>query len=466
MRLMMALPGDPGEEVDLAIDGRVLLFTLTLGLATSFLFGLVPAIQGARSGSGARLQEQSGRTSVSRRSSRLRAALAGTQIALATALLAQSGLLIVSLANLARVDLGIRPEGLLTFSISPYLNGYTRSQSVALFDQVEDSIRALPGVVAVTQSTVPLISDSASTRNVTVQDFETGPDADTTASYSSVGTEYFKTLGIPLLQGREFTRGDTGSRVTAAIVNEAFARKFKLTGRVVGTRMALGAGNRKALDVEIVGLSRDAHYSQVRQPAPPQFVMPFRQTPPGEALSGPGSITFYVRTAGDPRQLLASIAATVARADRNLPVDNLRTMSDHVWNNVSEDRSVATLTIAFAALATLLAGVGLYAMLAYSVARRVREIGIRIALGARSIDVRRLVFGHVARITVIGGAIGLGIAMGLARLGESMLFGLTGSQPGITGAAALVVVIVACLAGVVPAQRATRVNPVEALRAE
>jgi predicted permease len=466
MRLMMALPGgDPGEEVDLTVDARVLLFTLTLGLATALLFGLFPAVQGARAGTAVRLQEQSARTSVSRRGSRLRAALAATQIALATALLAQSGLLIVSLSNLARVDLGIRAEGLLTFSISPYLNGYTTTQSVALFDQVEDSIRGLPGVVSVTQSTVPLISDSASTRNVTVQDFDAGPDADTTASYSSVGTEYFKTLGIPLLQGREFTRGDTGSRVTAAIVNEAFARKFKLTGHVVGTRMALGAGNRKSLDVEIVGLSRDAHYSQVRQPAPPQFVMPFRQTP-GAPSSGPGSITFYVRTTGDPRQLLASIAATVARADRNLPVDNLRTMSDQVWNNVSEDRAVATLATSFAALATLLAGIGLYAMLAYSVARRIREIGIRVAFGARSADVRRLVFGHVARITLSGGVIGLGIALGLGRLGESMLFGLSGTQPGIIGAAALVVVVVASLAGVVPAHRATRVNPVEALRAE
>jgi len=247
--------------------------------------------------------------------------------------------------------------------------------------------------------------------------------------------------------------------VTATIVNEAFARKFNLTGHAVGTRMALGAGDRKTLDIEIVGLARDARYSEVRAAPPPQFFIPFRQTPVA-------SITFYVRTAGDPQQLLSSIGGTVAGADRNLPVDNLRTMPDQVRNNVSPDRVVTTLSTSFAGLATLLAGIGLYAMLAYSVARRVREMGIRMALGARGVDVRRLIFAHVGRITVVGGTIGLAMAFGLGRLAQSMLFGITGSQPNIAGAAALIVVAVACVAGVVPARRAARVNPVEALRAE
>jgi putative ABC transport system permease protein len=306
---------------------------------------------------------------------------------------------------------------------------------------------------------VPLLSNNISSRNVTVQGADAGPDNDTLANYASIGTEYFKTLGMPLLQGRDFSRSDTGSRVNVAIVNEAFARKFNLTGHEVGTRMALGAADRAVLDIEIVGLVSDARDSQVREPPAPQFFMPLRQTQDT-------AITFYVRTAGDPRQLLSSVSSTVARADRNLPVEHLRTMPDQVWNSVSKDRVVATLSTSFAGLASLLAGIGLYAMLAYSVSRRVREIGIRIALGARSINVWRLIFGDVARITAIGGAIGLGLAFGLGRLAESMLFGLTGSQPGILVAAALLVVVVACLAGVVPAQRATRVNPVQALRAE
>jgi predicted permease len=457
--ILWLMPTDQSAGLDLGIDMRVLLFTLSLGFVAGILFGMFPAVYGARAGILAGLQAQSTRTSGSRGGSRLRSALATTQIALATALLAQAGLFIVSLSNIARVDLGIRPENLLTFSISPYLNGYTTPQSIALFDQIEDSLRGLPGVVSVTQSTIPLLGNSQSSRNVTVQGFDAGPDGDTTASYASIGAEYFKTLGIPLLRGREFTRSDSGTQVTAAIVNEAFARKFNLTGHEVGTRMALGAGNRKSLDVEIVGLVRDAKYSDVHEAAPAQFFTPYRQ-------SQVRSITYYVRTSGDPVHLLSSITSTVARADRNLPVDRLRTMSDQVWNSVSQDSVVTTLSTSFAGLATVLAGIGLYAMLAYTVARRVREMGIRIALGARSADVRRLVFRHVAWITIVGGAIGLGMAFGLGRLAKSMLFGLSGSEPVIIGGAALIVVAVGLAAGLVPAQRAAVVNPVDALRAE
>jgi predicted permease len=405
------------------------------------------------------LHAQPGRTSGSRSSSRLRAALAATQIALATALLAQGGLLILSLVNVSKVDLGIRPEGVLTFSISPYLNAYTPAQSLALFEQIDDSIRGLPAVVSVTQSTVPILGNSSSGTNVTVQGFNAGPDTDTVANYATIGEDYFKTLGMPLLQGREFTRADAGDKVNVAIVNEQFARKFNLSGDVVGTRMARGAGRNTGLDIEIVGLVRNARYSQVREAPPPQFFTPYRQSPVG-------SITFYVRTSADPRQLLSSIASTVARADRNLPVDNLRTMSQQISENVGQDRTITTLATSFAGLATLLAGIGLYAMLAYSVARRVREIGIRIALGARGADMHRLIFAHVASITVVGGAIGIAMAIALGRLSQEMLFGVSGPQPSVMVAAATVAIVVAFAAGIVPARRAALVNPVEALKAE
>src|SRR6185503_9548924 len=160
--------------------------------------------------------------------------------------------------------------------------------------QISDSIRGLPGVISVTQSTLPILGNSASGRNVTVEGFTTDPDTDTVANYAAIGDGYFKTLGMPVLQGREFTREDAGNTVTVAIVNEQFARKFNLTGHVVGARMALGAGNNKPLDVEIVGLVRNARYSQVREAPPPQFFMPYRQSPVR-------SITFYVRTSGDPQ---------------------------------------------------------------------------------------------------------------------------------------------------------------------
>jgi predicted permease len=457
LRWMMWLM--PNDGIELAVDTPVLLFALALGLISGCFFGAFPAIHGARASVMSALQAQPGRTSGSRGGSRLRAALATTQIALATALLAQGGLLILSLVNIAKVDLGIRPEALMTFSISPYLNGYSTGQSLALFDRIDESIRGLPGVASVTQSTVSILGNSASTRNVTVQGFDAGPDTDTMATYAAVGDDYFTTLGIPLLQGRAFTPADAGRRVTVTIVNEQFARKFNLTGHVVGTRMALGAGNNKPLNIEIVGLVRDARHSQVREAPPPQFFMPYRQTPVA-------SITFYVRTSGDPRPLLSSVASTVARADRNLPVDNLRTMSAQINENVSRDRVITTLATSFAGLATLLAGIGLYAMLAYSVARRVREMGIRIALGARGADMQRLIFAHVASITFVGGAIGIAMAVGLGRLSQAMLFGVAGPQPSVMAVAASVAVAVAVAAGVVPARRAARVNPVEALKAE
>jgi predicted permease len=456
LRWMMWLVPD---DIELAVDAPVLLFALSLGLISGCLFGLFPAIHGVRSSVVSGLHAQPGRTSGSRSSSRLRAALAATQIALATALLAQGGLLILSLVNVSKVDLGIRPEGVLTFSISPYLNAYAPAQSLALFEQIDDSIRGLPAVVSVTQSTVPILGNSSSGTNVTVQGFNAGPDTDTEANYATIGEDYFKTLGMPLLQGREFTRADAGDKVNVAIVNEQFARKFNLSGDVVGTRMARGAGRNTGLDIEIVGLVRNARYSQVREAPPPQFFTPYRQSPVG-------SITFYVRTSADPRQLLSSIASTVARADRNLPVDNLRTMSQQISENVGQDRTITTLATSFAGLATLLAGIGLYAMLAYSVARRVREIGIRIALGARGADMHRLIFAHVASITVVGGAIGIAMAIALGRLSQEMLFGVSGPQPSVMVAAATVAIVVAFAAGIVPARRAALVNPVEALKAE
>jgi ABC-type antimicrobial peptide transport system permease subunit len=223
--------------------------------------------------------------------------------------------------------------------------------------------------------------------------------------------------------------------------------------------MALGRGDRKVLDIEIVGFVADAKLTAVREDTPPQLFMPYRQNPVA-------SLTFYVRSRVDPRLLSASIASVVARADRTLPIENLRTMDEQAWNSVTPDRVLATLSSSFAGLATVLAGIGLYAMLAHLVARRVREMGIRIALGARGIDVQRLVFGHVGRMVVVGGSIGAVLAFAMGRLSQSILYGLTGSEPVIIGAASLVVVAVAIVAGLVPARRASLVNPVDALRAE
>ncbi|HKE82948.1 MAG TPA: ABC transporter permease [Vicinamibacterales bacterium] len=460
--LTWALTMVPDDRTSMvfAIDSRILAFTLVLAAATSLVFGLVPALYGARTGMERGLQAGATRTAgPPRAAARMRTALATIQIALAMALLTQAGLFIVSLFNLSRVDLGIRPEGLMTFRLSPFLNGYTPDQARALLEQVDEDLRSLPGVSSVGESTIALLGNDPWRNSVTVEGFQAEPDADMGVNVALIGPDYFKTIALPFIAGRDITRADASTAPKVAIVNEAFARKFNLRSRVIGTRLALGRGDRKALEIEIVGLVRDARHTTVREDNPPQLFLPYRQ-------NQYVSLTYYVRSAGDPVQLTASLAAVVARADRNLPLENVRTMEEQVWNSMSGERVLATLSSSFAGLATILAGIGLYAMLAHLVARRVREMGIRIALGARRIDVQRLILTQVVWILAIGGSIGIALALGFGQLAKSILFGLGGSEPAIIAAAAVVVVLVAFAAGIAPARRASLVNPVDALRAE
>jgi predicted permease len=326
-----------------------------------------------------------------------------------------------------------------------------------MLERVETDLRTSPGVVAATATTVPILSDTSSTNNVTVEGFEAGPDADTNASTARIGEDYFRTLGVPMLAGREFTASDRGGAARVAIVNEAFARKFNLGATAVGTRMTTGAGDNRPLDIEIVGLVRDARYSDVKEPPPPQLYLPYRQAEVGR-------VTFYARAASDARQLRSTVQGVVARIDPNLPIERLRTMDEQIWDNVTTERVLATLTSWFAGLATVLAAIGLYAVLAYAVAQRVREIGIRMALGARAGDVWALVFRQVGRIALIGGVAGIAAAIALGRLGEALLFGVAGANVRILAVAAAVIALVALAAGAFPARRASHIAPMTALR--
>jgi len=453
--LLGSMPAEVARLFLFELNAPVLLFTMALGLGTALLFGLFPAHQSIRAGA---MSGASGRVSASRSAARFRTSLATAQIALATVLLAQAGLFITSLVNVGRQDVGIRRDGLIGFRLSPALIGYTPQRTMSLFDRIEEELRALPGVTSVTATTVPPLSDANQGQNVTVEGFDAPPDADVQARFGRTGTDYFRTLGIPLLAGREFSRADASDAPRVAIVNEAFARKFELGSQVVGTRIGLGAGA-NVLDIEIVGLVADAKYSNVRQSAPPQFFLPYRQ-------GGLGSLTFYARVPGDARQLRSVIPALVARADPNLPIERLQTMDEQFLDAVAPTRLLATLATWFAGLATLLASVGLYATLAYTVAQRLREFGIRVALGARGADVRRLIFAQVGRMTLIGGMIGLAAAIGLGRLTGALLFEIEGDNPALIAGIAVTVAVVTFAAAALPARRAGRVNPVLALRAE
>ena len=452
------LPAEASRTLAFEIDRPALIFSAVLSVATGFLFGLFPALHSTRPDLVSTLKGNTGQPSGARSAARFRSSLATAQIALSMALLVSAGLFTKSLVNATRLDLGMKTEKLAVFDVAPVLNGYTPQQTLALFERIEDELSAVPGVTSISASMVGLISGNSWGSSVRVQGFEAGPDTDTNSRYNEAGPGYFHTLGIPVLAGREFTRADALGTPPVAIVNEAFARKFKLGSDVIGKRMGRGEGN--DMPMEIVGLVRDAKYNDVKREVPPMFVTPYRQD------DEVGFSNFYVRTTLDEGQLLAVIPGVIKRLDPNLPVDDLKTMTMQVNENLSLDRMISTLSAAFAALATLLAAVGLYGVLAYTVSQRTKEFGLRMALGADAGRVRGLVLKQVGWMTIIGGVIGLGCALALARFAQSLLFELQGHDPMVLASAALILTFVAMGAGFVPAHRASRLDPMRALRYE
>ena len=459
LRLIAALmPADDAGIIAFAIDARVLLFMAAVTIGTGLLFGLFPALHSSRPNLVGTLKGLSGQPGGSRSAKWFRATLASAQIVMSVFLLAMAALFTRSLLNVGRVDLGLNPDNVVAFGVSPELNGYKPEQSRALFERIEDELTGQPGVTGVSAALVPLLSGSNWGSNVSVQGFQAGPDADTHANYNEVGPAYFSTLGIQLLAGREFTRSDGQGAPKVAIVNEQFAKKFNLGRDAVGKRIE--QGNSGKLDIEIVGLTKNAKYSEVKDTIPPLFFTPYRQD------NGMGSITFYVRTARDAEQFASTLPALMARLDPNLPLENLRTLRQQIRENIVLDRLVTTLSAAFAGLATLLVAVGLYGVLAYMVTQRTREIGLRMALGASPGRMRAMVLRQVLWMTITGGALGLLLAWFVGRQAESLLFEIKGHDPMALTAATVLLCLVAFAAGFIPAYRASRIDPMRALRYE
>jgi predicted permease len=452
------LPGSGAETLDLHVDAQVVLFAAVLSILTGLLFGLFPALHSTRPNLIAVLKANAGQPSGAKSAARFRVTLATVQIALSMALLISAGLFTRSLLNVTRVNLGLNKDKLVVFSLGPGQSGYTTERTRALFERLENDLAALPGVTGVTSSMVRLITGTNYGSSFSVQGFESGPDTDAQAMFDHAGPDYFRTLGIPLLRGRDLSRADAFGAPKVAVVNEAFAKKFNLGTDAVGKRIGRGRG--KELDIEIVGLARNSTYSDVKSEIQPIVVFPYRQD---EDLA---FATFYVRTRHDDEQLLAAIPGVIRRLDPGLPVARMRTMDTEVQENVSLDRFVTSMSAAFAVLATLLAGIGLYGVLAYTVTQRTREFGLRMALGADSANVRRLVLRQVAVMTCVGAVIGLAAAFAIGRAAESLLFQMTARDPIVFAGATGVLLAVAIGAGLIPAHRASRVNPMTALRYE
>jgi len=456
--IISLLPTDAADMVPAGIDLRVLAFAAVVTLGTGLLFGLFPALHTTRPDLVPLLKGQSGQQSGNRSAARFRLSLATAQIALSMALLVAAGLFTRSLMNISRVDLGLKIDHLVTFGISPELNGYTPERSRLLFEHLEDRLRAVPGVTAVTASLVPALAGSNWGTDVTVDGFKNGPDIDNNSRFNEVSAGYFKTMGVPLISGREFTRQDALKAPKVAIVNEAFAKKFNLGRDAVGKRMGSDGNDKK--DTEIIALVQNAKYSEVKGEVPPLFFRPYMQD------DRIGAVAFYVRTSLDADQLVGTLPKVVAELDPNLPIEKIRTMTQQVRENVFLDRFISILSVAFACLATLLAAIGLYGVLAYTVAQRTREIGLRMALGAEPSRVRGMVMRQVGLMTLIGGVVGLVGAVWLGSVAKSLLYQLQGYDAVVLVSAAVLLSLVSFGAGFIPALRASRIEPMRALRYE
>ena len=454
--LASLLPPQANAIFRFEIDATILAFGFTLSVVTSLLFGLYPAFAATRRDLATALKTAG---TGSRSTVRFRTSLVAAEVALSMALLVVAGLFTRSLLNLSRIELGMRVADVTTFRLSPELNGYGADRSRQFFEQVEQALVTLLGVTSASTSTIPVLAGVGSGSNLTVEGFTAGPDTNTSASSAAVGPGYFRTLGIPIVAGREFTSADNAAAPKVAVVNEAFARKFNLVGSTIGRRMFLGAG-RRPFDIEIVGLAKDARYSQLKDEPPPLFFLPYRQR------DGIGALNFYVQSSLPAAALLPQIRSLIGPLDPALPIENFRSMASQARATVALDRLVGALTFGFAALATLLAAIGLYGLLAYSVVQRTPELGLRIALGASVGRICRMICGQVGRIVLIGGALGLGAALILGRLAASQLFEVSGFDLRVMIAAAAGIALIAFAAATIPAWRATRVDPMVALRCE
>jgi len=452
------LPSFATTMFEARLDSAALEITAMLAVVSAMLFGVSPALTLVRTHPGQVLRTEGTRATGGKAAGRFRAVLTTTQIGLSMALLVLSGWFAQSLVNASRVDLGIRPDSLVAFAVAPERSGYTPARARALFDQLERELAAVPGVTAVASSVVPLLQGSNWNNNVAIEGVETGPGIDAIVSLNYVSPRFFGTVGMPVLAGRDFTESDAVDRPKVAIVNERFLEKFGLDRDVVGRRMSIGQG--VPLDVEIVGVVHDAKYSQVKDPTPPQVFGPRLQS------FAPGALNLYVRAVAEPLALRHAIEQVLARLDPNLPLMDLRTMREVVNENLFVDRFMSTLALVLAALATLLASLGLYGVLSYGIAQRTRELGLRLALGAAPAQLRSMVLRQVAWMTAIGGALGLAAAMVLGRAARSLLFELSPSDPTVLSLAVTAVGAVAVAAGYLPARRASRVDPVVALRSE
>ncbi len=439
-------------------DLRVLGFTLALSTLSGILFGLAPAFQATSPKLALTLKDQAGNVSPGGGHVRLRKALVVSQVALSLLMLIAAALFSRSLYNLKNVDLGFRRDRLLSFTIEPSLANYKPERIRGFAEELQQRVAAAPRVQSAAIGDLSLIAGDQNMSTIFIEGYQPRDDENMNPWFDTVSPGYFSTLGIPLRLGREFTERDRMGAPRVAIVNDVFVDTWFKNQNPIGRHFGLGRGNKA--DIEIVGVARASKYSKVDEKIPPVVYLAFAQD------ENPNSVVVYARTAGDPKTVFSTLRREVNALDAGLPLSNLRTMDDQVNEALSAQRVIASLSVFFGILATLLAAVGLYGVMAYTVSRRTREIGIRLALGAGRGNLLTLVMREVAILTAIGLGLAIPAALLLTRLVRSELYGIVPNDPLSILAAAIVLASVALLAGYIPANRATRIDPLRALRYE
>jgi predicted permease len=460
--LLHFLAGDSGTLMLRAEpDFRILAFNGALALLTGVLFGLAPALQSLKVDLWNTLKDVVGAVSGSGGSVTLRKTLVTAQVAFSFLLLVGSGLFVRTLANLQQTNAGFQAmDNLVTFQVDPALSGYSLPRLQTFYRQLVESVRATPGVKSAGFAMVPVLSGGEWDSTMSVEGHKNLDNEDNQAFMNGLSSDYWKTMGVPLVAGRDFTDRDAGKQLTVAIVNRKFATHFFGDKSPLGRHIGFGDGPKTKLDIEIVGVTEDSLYEGPREGVHRQVFVPFAQSPI------PAGVAFYVRTSMDSKSMFTALRRKVRELDGGIPVYDMKTLARQLDETLSTERLIAVLSAAFGLLATVLAALGLYGVMAFMVARRTKEIGLRMALGAPQAQVVWMVMRETLVLVAAGLAIGIPAALAIGKYVSTQLFGVRATDIGSAAAALVILALVAAGAGFLPARRASTIDPIQALRYE
>ncbi len=456
--LMLISSGSSPIPLDVRLDGRVLAFTALVSLVTAMLFGLVPALHATRLDLMSALRNQGSIPDPKSQGWRLRKGLVISQVAVSLLLLIGAGLFLRSLQNLRNLDTGFRSEGVLLVEIDPRGGGYTEEQLPNLYEELVQRIEAVQEVRSASLSLFSLFSNATWRSSVAVDGYEPQTDEDPQANGNMIVPGYFDTVGIPIVSGRKLESSDREGAPLVAVVNETFAKRYLGDRLAIGGRFGMG-GEESSRNIEVVGVVQDLKYNDLREETPPLVYFPVMQ-----------NMTYLhsleVKTSGDPAAVTTSIRQVIQKVAGDLPIVNVTTLGEQVDQSLRQEKLISKLTSFFGLLALTLASIGVYGVLAFGVAQRTNEIGIRMALGARRYDVVWMILKDGTSLVAIGVGVGIVAALGTTHFVSSLLFGLTEKDPVTLLSATAVLIGVSIFAGYLPARRASRLDPLEALRYE